>query len=291
MARQYQALYDEPTRMLRLVRDSRSVLIGSISAFGTRFTDARLASYAELVAKRFPEAEHKTFQIAPALTLSDFSDRSTEPLYKYVPDDTWQRYISKGSIRLGTASDYRTTSNMNIRDQREGASSFHLLSEDLTFNVDMVIGDNCAVFCGTAHIEGPDHTMMLSRFGGRRIKIDPLPDFVALISRHIKPFRTRVFDVRYTDLKHFVADDPDIGRYPQIVGYGDLDAAALQRLNENYFDRFYDYAFLPSLFSKPLDYKEERERRIVFELEDDISTPAIIINDEALLNFITLVDT
>jgi hypothetical protein len=53
MARKYQALYDEPTRMLRLVRDSRSVLVGGISAFSTRFTDAQLASYAELVAKRF----------------------------------------------------------------------------------------------------------------------------------------------------------------------------------------------------------------------------------------------
>jgi hypothetical protein len=290
MARQFQALYDEPTRMLRLVRDSRSVLVGGISAFSKRFTDSQIASFAELLVHRSPELAHKKLQIAPALTLADFLERSTEPLYKYVSDATWQ-HISRGSIQLGTASYYRTTSNMNIRDQREGASSFHLLSEDLTFNVDMMIGDNCAVFCGTAHIEGPDHTLMLSRFGGPRIKIDPLPDFIALLAKHIKPFRTRVFDVCYTDLKHFVADDPDIGRYPQIVGYGDLDAAALQRLNENYFDRFYDYAFFPSLFSKPIDYKEERERRIVFELEDDISTPTIIINDEALLEFITLVDT
>lgn len=83
----------------------------------------------------------------------------------------------------------------------------------------------------------------------------------------------------------------DIVRYSEIVGKGDLDAAALRRLNENYFDTFYDYAFLPSLFSKPLVYKEESERRIVFELPDDISTPTIAINDEALLKFITLVDT
>ena len=207
MAQSFQALYDEPTRMFRLVRDSRSVLVGGISGFSTRLTDAQLASYAELIAKRSPEAEHEKFQVAPALTLADFPDRSAEPLYKYVSDDTWQRYVSKGSIQLGTASYYRTTPNMNIRDRREGASSFHLLSDNFTFNVDMMIGDNGAVFCGTAHIEGPDHELMLSRFGGRRIKIDPLSEFIAFISERIKPFRTKVLDVRYTDLKHFVAED------------------------------------------------------------------------------------
>ncbi|WP_407187421.1 hypothetical protein [Bradyrhizobium centrosematis] len=276
--------------MMRLVRDTRSVLIGGISAFSTRLTDAQLASYAELMARRSSEAEQETFQIAPALTLSDFSDRSTEPLYKYVSDDTWQRYISKGSIQLGTASYYRTTPNMNIRDRREGASTFHLLADDFTFNVDMMIGDNCAVFCGTAQMEGPDHELMRSRFGERRIKIDPLPDFIAFISERTKAFRTRVFDVRYTDLKHFVAEDLEITRYFQTVGKGDLDAAALRKLNENYFDIFHDYAFLPSLFSKPLAYADERERRIVFELTDDISAP-ININDEALLKFITPVGT
>lgn len=290
MAQLFQELYDEPTQMLRLVRDTRSVLIGGISSFSKRFTEAEIASFAQLLVRQPPDSQREPLQIAPALTLADFSDRSTEPLYKYVSDDTWQQYISKGSIRFGTASFYRTTPNMNIRDEREGASSFHLLSDNLTFNVDMMIGDNCAVFCGTAHIEGPDHELMLSRFGGRRIKIDPLPDFIALISQHMKSFRTRVFDVRYTDLKHFVADDPDIGLYTQTVGKGDAEAAALRRLNENYFDNFYDYAFLPSLFSKPLTYKEERERRIAFELPADIGMPTLDINDEALLKFITLVE-
>jgi hypothetical protein len=116
------------------------VLVGGISAFSTRLADAQIASLAELLAHRPPEFEHETLQIAPALTLADFPDRSTEPLYKYVSDATWQ-HISKGSIQLGTAGYYRTTPNMNIRDRREGASSFHLLSENFTFNVDMMIGN------------------------------------------------------------------------------------------------------------------------------------------------------
>jgi hypothetical protein len=48
---------------------------------------------------------------------------------------------------------------------------------------------------------------------------------------------------------------------------------------------------MPSLFAKPVRYSEEQERRIIFEMRDDLRKEALIVKDRTLTDFVTLVDS
>ena len=282
-----------PDNGYRFYRDDRSILVQML-AYGRPLTDTQLVSvaknfnkYLDTILKRDPQ----TPAYGPALQRSDFKDLKSEPLYKYVSDSTWN-HICKGSFQLGTAEYYRNTPNMNIRDQREGASMFYLVSGNNQLSVAITSGFNCALFCGTSFVQGPDHELMLSRFGRKRIKIDPLDEFVAALAKHIGAFSAHVYDIIYADLKNYLAKREGIERYSEIMGKGkgDTDKTKMRKINESFFSVFYEYGFMPSLFSKPVAYKVERERRVVFERRDDIKSPTLIVEDKSLLKYISLVD-
>jgi len=48
---------------------------------------------------------------------------------------------------------------------------------------------------------------------------------------------------------------------------------------------------MPSLYLKPTSYLHERERRMVFELRDDLTSPVVIVKDKELLQFVDVVDS
>jgi hypothetical protein len=276
----------------RLIRDRKSILVQAIS-YGRRFTEEQVAAYdrhinayLDNVAGRSAEAP----KYAQALRRDDFPDVSSDPLYKYVSDATWE-YIRQGSFQFGSAQFYRTTSNINIQDQHEGSSNIHLMSGDNQLNVALISGFNCAIFCGTAHIEGPDHELMLARFGSKRLKIEPVPEFLARVCELMGAFRARVFDVVYNDLKHYAAELSGIERFSSIAKGGKLTSSSLRQINKAFFATFDEYGFMPSLFAKPTRYAQERERRIIFEMRADLQRPTIVVNDTSLLKFVTLVDS
>jgi hypothetical protein len=49
----------------------------------------------------------------------------------------------------------------------------------------------------------------------------------------------------------------------------------VHKINTTFFETFYDFGFLPSLLAKPTKYSVERERRIIFEIRDDLKAPTI----------------
>jgi hypothetical protein len=259
----------EPDQGYHFYRDNHSILIRAMS-YGRRLTDDQTASYVRGT-NRFMDALKSVDAPIPTLTKplveSDFADHSDQPLYKYVSDSTWT-YLSEGSFQFGTAKYYRETPNINVQDRHEGASTFHLTHDDNQLNVTIVSGLNCALFCGTSSLDGPEHSRMLEQFGAKRIKIDPLKDFISIVKPHLGAFSARTHDVKYTDLKNYTAEFPGIERFGEISrlgGSSDLNRRKLRKLNEAFFSTFYKYGFMPSLFSKPTSYESERERRIVFE--------------------------
>jgi hypothetical protein len=278
----------------RFYRDNCSILVRA-TAYGRRLTNEEMANFTRAI-NRYTDtlnsidAPFATFR--DPIVESEFADYSGEPLYKYVSDSTWQ-YISKGSFQLGTAKYYRETRNINAQDRREGEAMFHLVDGEDQLNVGIVSGLNCALFCGTSFSDGPDHQLMLAKFGARRIRIDPLADFVSIIRRHIGAFAARTHDIVYTDLKSFVADEPSIPRFKEISfsgGTSDDNPRKLHKINKAFFSTFYKYGFMPSLFTKPTSYREEKERRVVFETMADLKNPTIVINDKSLLDCVQLID-
>jgi len=178
-----------------------------------------------------------------------------------------------------------------VQDRHEGASTFHLTHDDNQLNVTIVSGLNCALFCGTSSLDGPEHSRMLEQFGAKRIKIDPLKDFISIVKPHLGAFSARTHDVKYTDLKNYTAEFPGIERFGEISrlgGSSDLNRRKLRKLNEAFFSTFYKYGFMPSLFSKPTSYESERERRIVFETISNLREPTIRVSDKSLLDCVKL---
>jgi hypothetical protein len=215
---------------------------------------------------------------------------NSDTLYKYLSDATWD-YIRQGSFQFGSAEFYRKTPNIKIQDQREGASNIHLISGDNQLNVALISGFNCAIFCGTAHIEGPDHKRMLSCFGSKRLKIEPVSKFVARVCKLTGAFRAHVFDVVYNDLKHYAAERPGIEQFSFIAKKKQqLTRSDLRRINKAFFATFEEYGFMPSLFAKPTRYSHEHERRIIFEMRDDLRSETVRVKDNSLLDFVTLMD-
>ena len=97
-----------------------------------------------------------------------------------------------------------------------------------------------------------------------------------------------MFDVVYRDVLSFAGALPNISRLVEITGNGKLTPEALRHMNEEFFDIFYMYGMLPAVFTKPLRYADEHERRIVFEMTEDLSGP-VKVEDGRFLDYITFV--
>ncbi len=276
----------------RYYRDNLSILVQA-SGYSRRFTDAEMADFSSAVNRYLDDVQNVDSPFLgyrKALTEADFPDLTVQPLYKYVSESTW-KYMSSGSFQLGTAAYFRNTPNMNIRDRREGASIFHLnYGKDKQLHVAIQSGFNCALFCGTIYLENAPHKLMLERFGKQRIKIEPLHDFISIIQKHLNVSTVKTYDVVYTDIKNFVSDYEDAKRFEEIVeskNPGVLDLKKHSKINQTFFEAFYGYGLWPGLFAKPAAYSDERERRIVFEFEQDLTRPVIVIEDKSLLDYVT----
>jgi hypothetical protein len=279
-----------PDSGYRLTKNGRSVILGSLS-FGriltpeqnTAFVDATSRYLAAVNNQPHNPIEHN-LEIAPnALRLA-----TSEPFYKYVTDEVWNRFIRNGCFQLGSAQYYKAHENQNIRDELEGSSIFHIVDGIDQLNCALVSGLNCALFCGTGEPDLDGGRNMNFSFGAKLIRIELAP-FVNAIAKRIGAIRTSICDILYTDNKSCLVHSSSIHRFAAITGHGNLTNMMLRRINKTFFDEFYATAFTPSLLAKPYSYRHERERRIVFELPTDLRRPTIAIEDPSLLQFIQVV--
>ncbi len=280
----------------RLFRDRTSVLLRAFS-YGRRFSDQqnvrlaqRLDTFMDAVDHYVQDAPARNLEKVPSagapLSKVDFSEVDPTPMYKYVSDDTWD-YLRSGSFQFGTAEYYRTSPNIDIQDRREGAGHFHLTFGNNQLNVSLVSGYNCAIFCGTSQIDGPNDGLMRQRFGRKRIKIDPVSEFMARARKCIGAYRSRIYDVVYRDIQSYTEEFPHLENILEITNRDKLTKAALRKLNKEFFRTFYEYGLMPGLYAKPTKYSDERERRLIFETRKDTRMKPIIVRDKRLLDFIT----
>ncbi len=67
--------------------------------------------------------------------------------------------------------------------------------------------------------------------------------------------------------------------------------SAIEQINRRFFAELYEFGLMPSLYLKPTSYLHERERRMVFELREDLTSPVVIVKDKELLQFVDVVDS
>jgi hypothetical protein len=273
----------------RFCRDGVSILIRAMS-LGRRLNAAQNIALSSRLDRYFDEvlghpARNSPVQEVP-LTRSDFVQSDKGPLFKFVSDQTWE-FLKKASFRFGTAEYYRNTPNIDIQDRYEGLGHFHLVSGEDQLDVSLAAGYNCALFCGTSQIGGPNDELMRQRFGRKRIRIDELEAFATRAAQRMGAHRTRVYDVVYRDVHSYGEKSPVVERFKKLVGTGNLTPPILRNLNTEFFDTFYEFGLLPGLYAKPRKYEVEHERRMIFETATDIRQKPIDIEDQVLHGLVT----
>lgn len=289
MAYKYDVQY-LPKEGMIFRRNRRSIRVGMMT-MGQRLSDEQLASQVSSIMGLTANIEGKA-QSTPTgpmrLRRDDFVAAEGD-FYKYVPTHSWE-YMQRGSFRFGSADEYRRQESPGIGDWREGLSfvSFQHQNDQASFTLRS--GYNCALFCGTGHINGPDHARMMGEFskgGGKLIKITPILDFMEKIKKRTRAFRARMHEAIYTDYKCFTIEAPvatDLRKWLN-------SEPALLDTNRMWFSTLYDEALLPSLFAKPAEQSYQRERRMVFELRDDLRSPAAFVYDRELLQYVEVVES
>lgn len=216
----------------RLYRDGVSILVRGMSLGRTLNPPQNIALSSHLD-RYFDEILGHPARNAPAqdvrLTRSDFVQPDKGPLFKFVCDQTWE-FLKKGSFQFGTAEYYRNTPNIDIQDRYEGLGHFHLVSGEDQLNVSLAAGYNCAIFCGTSQIGGPNDELMRQRFGRKRIRIDELEAFATRAAQRMGAHRTRVYDVVYRDVHSYDEESPVVERFKKLVGTGNLTPPILRKL-------------------------------------------------------------
>jgi hypothetical protein len=273
----------------RFYRDGVSILVRSIS-HGRRLSAAQNIALSSRLDRYFEKilghpARKAGAQEVP-LTKSDLVQPGKGPLFKFVKDQTWE-FLKKGSFLFGTAEYYRNTPNIDIQDRHEGLGHFHLVSGEDQLNVSLAAGYNCAIFCGTSQIGGPNDEYMRQHFGRKCIRIDELEAFATRAAQRIGAHRSGVHDVVYRDVHSYGEESPVVERFKKLVGIGNLTDPILRSLNAEFFDTFYEFGLLPGLYAKPRKYEVERERRVIFETATDIRQKPIVFEDQVLHGLVT----
>jgi hypothetical protein len=273
----------------RFYRHRVSVLVQAIT-YGRRLDGEQLSKYVANINVYLDGISGRTRaqynDIAP-LSRTAFPQVKVNSFYKYVSDETLG-YTKRGSFQFGTAQFYRNSDNAKIRDEREGASTFHIGFRDNQVHVSVISGFNCAIFCGVADRAHTDEKLMRSRFGRNLLVIKDLKKFATRACSLLGAKKVYIYDVIYSDLKNYVLEMDGVVRFHEITGSG-MNNKALHEINQCFFQAFYDASFMPSLFSKPTRYAPERERRIIFEMNEDIQSPTIVIEDGKLLELVELI--
>ncbi len=276
-------------------RDKRSILLSAFAAGQVGTADQTIAytnAIQEFLRAVGEEAVVATPVDAPPprlLTLEEFTEPADQHYYKYVPARTW-KYLQEGSFQFGSAEYYRRAENPNVRDWLEGLSTVQLFSGNDQVTFAIRAGFNCAIFCGTREINGPDHERMMAQFsdgGGKCLRIRPVPDFMAHVKKRTRAFRVRLHDTIYTDAKVLMLQHSEASRLRTYL----KGSPSIEQINRRFFAELYEFGLMPSLYLKPTSYLHERERRMVFELRDDLTSPVVIVKDKELLQFVDVVDS
>ncbi len=234
----------------------------SILHEGVDFSDDDHLMHAQMVLNYHCEVRNKPLYPIDTNTpiLSQPLKNDFTPFYKYVSNEVFENYISKGLFQLGTIEQYRTIENIKQRDEFEGHS---FLNFSINNHVVSSICSSCfnyLIFCGTKTDNSMTHK---EQFGEKKLYIQDVKVFAELICKKIRAKRYFIQNIQYNTLKLYVNK--------RKIKNPKIDVQNI--LTPEYFNLLTEHSLFPSLFVKPEAFKNENEVRIVFEMPKDIYKP------------------
>ena len=245
----------------------------TISHENISFSDSEYLSMAEIVLKF-----HCSVRNVPLHTIESPTPVSAKqtndftPFYKYVSNEVYEKYISKGIFQLGTIEQYRSIENIKQRDEFEGHSFLNLNINNHIVSSVCSSGFNYLIFCGTKTEGSEGHK---EQFGEKQLYFPNVKAFADAICKNIQAKRYFVQNVEYNTLKLYINK--------QKIKNSNIDVK--QILTPGYFDIIKEHLVYPSLFVKPDSFRKENEVRIVFEMAKDLDKP-YRFEQKKLLKFI-----
>lgn len=226
----------------------------------------------------------RTIVLTPAKTPPLAGD---DIAYKFT-DEVAVKFWLEGSIRLNPLNYYHTIENKNAVDLREGLGLIHF--ESPTHSLHMISGSvyNSFVICTSSDARMSERKLRHAKFGSRLLRINRVTEFAQKIAALVGAKRFVVRDVNYSNVKAVksVSDFPD--KFLELNGTGDLKDAVLEYIAVHRMDELIEATEAASVFTKPNLYGTERERRLLFVMDRDV-TQWMSVQDKSLAEHIEVV--
>lgn len=208
-----------------------------------------------------------------------------ETAYKFT-DDRGLDYWLGGSIRLNPPATYLSIENPNARDLREGLGLLYLQGQKCFAALTSMSGFNSLVICTSADARKSERRRRMEKFGDRIVKIRNATEFARRVAKLCGATSFVIRDVTYSDAKAVRAFSEFSDHFSHFSG--ELNEASLEYIARNWLDDLIQKTAAASIFTKPLSFAIERERRFQFTFPANVTEP-IVVEDNSLSELIELV--
>jgi hypothetical protein len=207
--------------------------------------------------------------------------------YKFT-DEVAAEFWLQGSIRLNPLQFYHTIENKSAIDIREGLGIIHLESGTRSLHMISGSGFNSLVICASSDARMSERKLRHEKFGNKLLRINRVTEFAQKIADRVGAKRFVVRDVNYSNVKIVkgASDFPD--KFLELNGTGALKDASLEYIRVHLLDELTEATEAASVFTKPNVYRAERERRMLFVMEHDV-THWTSVEDKSLAEHIEVV--
>ena len=236
----------------------------------------------DLAERTYLPYKHSSITAAKAPPLAD-----EDVAYKFT-DDVAVKFWIGGNIRLNPLNYYHTIENDAAVDVREGLGMVHLESPTRFVDMQLSAGYNALVVCASSDARKTERSLRHSKFGGRLLRINRVTEFARKIADRVGATRVVVRDVNYSDIKVVkgVSDLPDT--LDGMLEPPAMKIANLEYIAMNHLDELIEATESASVFTKPNVYRLERERRLLFVMDSDV-TQWTSVQDKALAEHIEVI--
>ncbi|MCV9965704.1 hypothetical protein OIU34_27930 [Pararhizobium sp. BT-229] len=276
----------------RLFNKGKSMIMetASVGRPGATLTDKEILQYGIAVsiyldgASGRGELSYRSTRITPAQAPHSLAD---DVAFKFTDDDGL-RYWVNGNIKLSPPSTYLTIENQHAMDKREGMAHVHLRGPERFMTMSATSGFNSAIICTSSDARKSERSLRHQKFGSRLLKINGVSEFAAKVAEMSGAERYAVRDVVYSDVKVVTGDSDFPEKFASINGVGDLRDNTMEIIAHEHLDELIVASEAAALFTKPIQYWLERERRLQFVFGADVMGP-IFCKDATLAKHVEVV--
>lgn len=259
----------------RYIGDGRSIVLAatSISKPGVFLADEDLFKFGRRIQDYFDGTggfgEH-AYEPHRVFADGDFRTFDEKYVYKFMSEDTYEKYLRKGSILLSSLRRFREFEEQGdpAGDRFEGRSFCAYAVGGRELLAATLSGFDTFIFSSTRDLREAEE--MSRKFGSVILRINLIP-FARELSRQIGQVHAEIRLVRYSDLKLHRSSLP----IRSVAGFPPNLTAALARALRH-------RGRLPALFGKPRRFASEREVRISFQMPKDVADRRSVTADRLL---------